>query len=168
LALNAAIEAARAGKMGLGFAVVAEEVNKLAVQSRDAAKTINSILKTIQLKTEASSKTAEQAHQIIEEQRIAVESAQEAFSEITTATGDIIARIIFVNYLINNMNSNKQHTVQSITNISAISEQTATSSQEVSASSEEQTALAEQVKMLAQELRKKSEELAEAITKFQV
>jgi methyl-accepting chemotaxis protein len=168
LALNAAIEAARAGNMGLGFAVVAEEVNKLAIQSRDAAKTINNILKTIQLKTEASSKTAEQAHQIIEEQRIAVESAQEAFSEITTATGDIIGRIIFVNYLINNMNSNKQHTVQSITNISAISEQTAASAQEVSASSEEQTALAEQVKMLSHELRKKSEELVEAITKFQV
>jgi methyl-accepting chemotaxis protein len=168
LGLNASIEAARAGEMGQGFAVVSEEVNKLAIQSRDAAKTINNILQNIQAKTQISTRTAEQAHSIIEEQRNAVNSAQEAFSEITTATGDIIARIIFMNHLINNINSSKQRTVQSIMNISAISEQTAASAQEVSASTEEQTALAEQVRMLAKELQNKSEELAIAIAMFQV
>jgi methyl-accepting chemotaxis protein len=168
LGLNASIEAARAGEMGQGFAVVSEEVNKLAIQSRDAAKTINNILKTIEIKTQNSSKTAKQAHQIIEEQRNAVTFAQEAFAEITTATGDIIARIIFMNHLINNINSNKEHTVQSILNISSISEQTAASAQEVSASTEEQTALSEQVRMLSRELRGKAKELAETIAKFQV
>jgi methyl-accepting chemotaxis protein len=168
LGLNASIEAARAGEMGQGFAVVSEEVNKLAIQSRDAAKTINNILQTIQTKTQTSRKTAEQAHQIIDDQRFAVKSAQDAFTEISTATGDIIARIIFMNNIINNINNNKEHTVQSIISISAISEQTAASAQEVSASSEEQTALSEQVRMLAKELHKKADELAETIAKFQI
>jgi methyl-accepting chemotaxis protein len=168
LGLNASIEAARAGEMGQGFAVVSEEVNKLAVQSRDAAKTINNILQTIQIKTQNSRKTAEQAHQIIEEQRLAVRSAQEAFTEITTATGNIIARIIFMNNIISNINSNKDHTVRSILNISTVSEQTAASAQEVSASSQEQTALAEQVRMLSKELRKMADDLADTIAKFHI
>jgi Methyl-accepting chemotaxis protein len=168
LGLNASIEAARAGEMGQGFAVVSEEVNKLAVQSRNAAETINHILQTIQVKTQNSRKTAEQAHQIIEEQRLAVTSAKEAFAEIITATSDIIARIIFMNNIINNINRNKDHTIQSIVNISAVSEQTAASAQTVSASSEEQTALAEQVRTLAKELHKKADDLAETIAKFQI
>lgn len=168
LGLNASIEAARAGEMGQGFAVVSEEINKLALQSRDAAKTINNILQEIQSKTEISFKTAEEAHQILEAQRNAVNFAQDAFSEISTATGNIIARIIFMNHLINNINHSKEHTIRSIMSISSISEETAASAEEVSASSEEQTALADQVRMLALELRNKAEELAEVIKRFQV
>lgn len=168
LGLNASIEAARAGEMGQGFAVVSEEINKLALQSRDAAKTINSILQEIQGKTEISTKTAEEAHQILEEQRSAVNFAQEAFTEIAAATGNVIARIIFMNHLINNINHSKNHTVQSIMSISSISEETAASAEEVSASSEEQTALADQVRLLAQDLRNRAEELAGVIKKFQV
>jgi methyl-accepting chemotaxis protein len=168
LGLNASIEAARAGEMGQGFAVVSEEINKLAIQSRDAAKTINNILLTIQAKTQNSGKTAQQAHQIIEEQRLAVQSAQGAFVEISDATRDIITRINLVSSIITEMNANKEQTIQSIINISSISEQTASSAQEVSAASEEQTALAEQVRSLAKQLHKSAEELAESIAKFQI
>ncbi len=168
LGLNASIEAARAGEMGLGFAVVSEEINKLAIQSRDAAKTINNILLTIQLKTQSSGKTAEQAHQIIEEQKQAVQSAMAAFAEIFTATGNIISRINLVSNIIAEINHHKEHTIQSIINISSISEETACSAQEVSASTEEQTALAEQVRSLAKQLHKSAENLAETIDKFQI
>lgn len=168
LALNAAIEAARAGESGKGFAVVADEVNKLALQFGDSAKTINNILHNIQIKTQNSSKTAELAQRINEEQKHAVEIAEKSFVDIIKSTSIIMDKIGFVNTQINSINNNKDHAVQSIVNISAISEQTAASAQEVSASSQEQTALAEQVRMLAQQLHQKADELSQVIAKFHI
>jgi methyl-accepting chemotaxis protein len=168
LALNAAIEAARAGDMGHGFAVVAEEVNKLASQSQVAAKTINGILKKIQNKTIASAQTASQAHKIVEEQLDAVQKAQSSFDEIIHTVDNIVQRMSEVNDNIKEINVVKENTVSSIVNISAISEQTAASAQEVSASTEEQTAIAEQVSMLAKDLLKMSDKLVDSIAKFKV
>jgi methyl-accepting chemotaxis protein len=168
LALNAAIEAARAGEMGLGFAVVAEEVNILAVQSRDAAKTINNILKKIQAKTAISAQTAGTAYLILVDQRAAVQLTREAFDQIISSMSEVVARIIKVNDMINNINNLKNLTVRSITNISSISQETAASAEEVFAASEEQTASAEQLKMLAVELRRMAEQLVIDVAKFQI
>jgi methyl-accepting chemotaxis protein len=168
LALNAAIEAARAGEAGTGFAVVAEEVNKLASQSQSAAKTINGILKEIQAKTESSAQTASEAHTIVEEQLNVVQQAQSAFDEIIGTVDNIVQRIFEVNDNIREINTVKESTLSSIISISAISEQTAASAQEVSASTEEQAAIAEQVSMLAKDLLKMSDKLVDSITKFKV
>lgn len=82
LALNAAIEAARAGEAGRGFAIVAEEMNKPAGQSRDAAKTINDMITGIHDQTIASASSSDQAHLIVEEQMTSILSARDAFDEI--------------------------------------------------------------------------------------
>jgi methyl-accepting chemotaxis protein len=168
LALNASIEAARAGEMGQGFAVVADEVNKLAAQSRNAAKTINTILQTIQAKTEASSKTANSAFKIVEDQMNAVLTAQKSFDEIITAMDNVVTRVSEMNEMIEKIGIYKDKTVNAIMSISSISEQTAASSEEVSASSQEQIALAEQVKFMAEELRGMAEKLVGVIAKFRL
>jgi methyl-accepting chemotaxis protein len=168
LGLNASIEAARAGEMGHGFAVVAEEVNKLALQSRDATKIINNILYAIEQKAALSAETIQKAHQAVVEQMEAVNSAQTSFDEIITAMDSAVGKIDHMNQRIQKMNTLKEQTIQAISNISAISEETAASAEEVSASSEEQTARAEQVKLLARELRQMAEKLVADVDKFKI
>jgi methyl-accepting chemotaxis protein len=168
LALNAAIEAARAGEYGSGFAVVAEEINHLATQSRETAKTINNILQEIETKSITSTQTVSKAHQIVTEQLATVEEAKKSFDQIIDAMNNVVHRLSDVNENIKKINEVKEETISFITNIGAISEETAASSEEVSASAQEQTAIAEQVSSLAVDLLKISDQLASSVTKFKI
>ena len=82
LALNAAIEAARAGEHGKGFAVVADEVRKLAEGSQSAVQRIGSIINTIQETTEKAVITMEKGHKLVEEGRNNVEMTGHSFHDI--------------------------------------------------------------------------------------
>lgn len=152
LALNAAIEAARAGEAGRGFAVVAEEINKLAGQTRDAAKTINDTIKAIHSQSVATADSSKQAHLVIEQQIDAVLTARDSFDRIVTAMDEVIERTLAMIDKIKTINDFKSKTVDSIMAISTVSQEAAASSEEVLASTEEQTAIAEQVKELADKL----------------
>ncbi len=166
LALNAAIEAARAGESGRGFAVVAEEMNKLAGQSRDAAKIINDIINAIHSQSMASAHSSEEAHKIVEEQITAVLSARDSFDEVVTAMDGIIERTLGMVDTIKKIGDFKEKTLSSIMTISTVSEETAASSEEVLASTEEQTAIAEQVLELAEKLNYLAENLVTLTNSF--
>ena len=84
LALNAAIEAARAGEHGKGFAVVADEVRKLAEESQNAVQRIGSIIGTIQETTEKAVVTMKTGSQRVEEGKVNIESTGKSFHEIVT------------------------------------------------------------------------------------
>lgn len=168
LALNAAIEAARAGEAGRGFAVVANEVNKLAAQTQEAAKTIAVNLQAIRTKAQNSEKTALQAHQIVAEQLVSVQSVQQTFDEITNAMENAVSEIDGVNQKIRQINAVKEETVKSIMSITAITEEAAAAAEEVSASSQEQTSIAEQVSSLADHLLAMSQKLTEVVARFKV
>ncbi|MBO9540517.1 hypothetical protein J7643_08000 [bacterium] len=89
LALNAAIEAARAGEHGRGFAVVADEVRKLAERSTIATGEIASLIKGIQAKTtQAVASTQEGEHVIHEEARL-VRQAGEALTAMVESVGQV-------------------------------------------------------------------------------
>ena len=168
LALNASIEAARAGEAGRGFAVVADEVNKLAVQTQEAAKTINSILRRIQEKSTTSTETADQACFIIEDQKNAVTLVHKSFDSIISSMDNVVERMNNMTTLVQEIDTYKKETIQSILNISAISQETAASAEEVSASSEEQSSMAAQVKSMAEKMKNMAMQLDSAIARFKV
>lgn len=96
LALNAAIEAARAGEQGRGFAVVADEVRKLAEKTAKATEEIAEKIKNIQIKSDASVNAMNQSSSQAEEGVSLANDAMRALDEIVAATEkamDMIQRI---------------------------------------------------------------------------
>ncbi len=82
LALNAAIEAARAGEHGRGFAVVADEVRKLAEGSQQSVQKIGSIIGTLQSMTEKAVDNMQAGHELVQRGRSNVEATGNSFNEI--------------------------------------------------------------------------------------
>lgn len=86
LALNAAVEAARAGQAGLGFAVVAEEVRRLALRTSDAAKETESIIERSRQAANGGVNIAGQVGEILIEIDQKTQKVNELVSEITAAS----------------------------------------------------------------------------------
>lgn len=86
LALNAAVEAARVGEQGQGFAVIASELRKLAVQSAETARNATTHIHTIQHETTSVSKSIEQSTQQVVNQTELVTQTSVALEAITVVT----------------------------------------------------------------------------------
>ena len=93
LALNAAIEAARAGEQGRGFAVVADEVRKLAERVTDATKEIASLIDSIQTSVAESIKATEEQAKEVEEGAQMTDEAGKALGQILDAVSKVAAQI---------------------------------------------------------------------------
>lgn len=168
LALNAAIEAAHAGEMGKGFAVVASEVRKLAEQSMEATREIASIINSVQEQTKITVEKAVAAQDIVKSQNQAVDIAVSAFEDIAASMDTLADRINDIMIKITEMDDYKNHTITSMQNISAVSQESAASVQEVTASTEEQLSGIEELAAFAQELSEAADELSKTIGKFKI
>ncbi|MFZ2268957.1 MAG: methyl-accepting chemotaxis protein [Azonexus sp.] len=96
LALNAAIEAARAGEHGRGFAVVADEVRKLAEDSKKASSAISGIMQTLQVDAEKMLINAEEMSGIASESRHTIGDFDQRFSAVAESSATAMAQIHFV------------------------------------------------------------------------
>lgn len=168
LALNAAIEAARAGEHGRGFAVVADEVRKLAEQSGEAATQIASLIKEIQVETVQAVKAMEERTQEVAEGTVVVTKAGEAFQEILESISKVNSKIAEVSSATEEMATGGQEIVNSIENIAAISEETAASAQQVAVAAEQQTAAVQEVAASAEMLTHLADGLKDLASKFKV
>ncbi len=196
LALNAAIEAARAGEQGRGFAVVADEVRKLAERSSTATKEIADLISNIQrgvneavramedgnhevnsgydLATNAGSSLDEIIETVMEVSREVDRIAQAStelngLSEEMVKVTDSVSEIVEENTAATEeMAASSDEVMKAIESVAGVAEENSAATEEVSASAEEMSAQVEEVVASAQSLAQMAEKLRENIAVFQI
>lgn len=168
LALNAAIEAARAGEHGRGFAVVADEVRKLAEQSAESSNQISELILDIQKETNKAVAAMELATEEVVSGIGIVDTAGFKFSQIEDSIHEVTYQIQEVSAAVQQMAAGAEQMVQSMRFISEIAEESEAGTQEVSASTEEQMASMDEISTSAGSLAHMAEELQDIVNNFKL
>jgi methyl-accepting chemotaxis protein len=196
LALNAAIEAARAGEHGRGFAVVADEVRKLAERSSRETKQIADLIHQVQSgtreavgamqsgadKVEQGAAKADQAGRALEEILRAVEATAHQVTEIAQASQEMAAGARSVTDAMSSisavveentaatqeMAAHSSQVSNAIHGIAAVAREQSAATEEVSASAEQMSAQVEEMSAQAQELAATADQLRELVARFKL
>ena len=149
LALNAAIEAARAGKEGRGFAVIADEVQSLANQSADATAEIESLVTEIQTETKSVVAAMEAGTQQVVEGTKLVDETRQSLNKITAVSAQISALVSAIASSAVAQSQVSESVTQTMSDVAAISSKTSTEATQVSASFKELLAVAQDLQASA-------------------
>jgi len=168
LALNAAIEAARAGEHGKGFAVVADEVRKLAEQVSVSVMEITNIVSNIQTESNAVSNALQDGYKQVSAGTSQIKQTGKTFEEITQAVREVTTSIQSVSNHLTEMNSNGQEMGAFAEEIAAISQESAAGIEETSASSEQTASSMEEVAGSSRDLAEMAEKLNSLVRQFRV
>jgi methyl-accepting chemotaxis protein len=134
LALNASIQAAMAGEAGQGFAVVAEEVERLAERANNATKQIETLVKTIQTDTnEAVSAMEESTREVVEGSKLAQQAGQ-TLNEIDNVSNRLAELIQTISSATKDQARGADALTKSMNEINAVTQQTATGTKQAATS----------------------------------
>ncbi|TKI66904.1 methyl-accepting chemotaxis protein [Lysinibacillus mangiferihumi] len=168
LALNAAIEAARAGEHGKGFAVVADEVRKLAEESKASAHQIVDLTTSIQQETNAVEKAVSVTVQNVEEGVTFIQNAQVSFDTIMKAIQEITSQIEEVSASTEEISASTEEVAASVNEMASAATTAAEQSEMIAAAVEEQTATIQEINAVAKSLSEGAMTVQEEINKFKI
>lgn len=168
LALNAAIEAARAGEHGKGFAVVADEVRKLAEQSQQSSTQISELIKEIQIDMSRSNNSIEQVKTDVHEGLNIVGKTEESFKVILDSLNNVNIQIDEMAATAEQMSASAQEVSANVASSASVSRDASMNSQSVAASTEEQLASMEEISSASNGLSQMAMNLQELISKFKL
>ncbi|MED1440819.1 methyl-accepting chemotaxis protein [Aeribacillus composti] len=168
LALNAAIEAARAGEHGKGFAVVADEVRKLAEQVSNSVEDIQKIVEEVHGETNKVTKSFELGFQQVESGMGSMNETSAAFQQIKETIKEISERINNAQNDLTDMLSTSESINDSISNIASISEEAAAGIEQTSASAATANESAATIASHAESMSNLAGDLQSLVKRFQI
>ncbi|WP_100401369.1 methyl-accepting chemotaxis protein [Bacillus sp. FJAT-42315] len=168
LALNAAIEAARAGEHGKGFAIVAEEVRKLAEQSQQSSAQISSLIVDIQKDMVQSHESIEQVTVEVKDGLNIVHHTEVNFQEILQLMDELADHIEQMAATAQEVSASTEEVSATVHGMTEISNETSMHSQTVASAAEEQLASVEEIAASSQALSSRAEDLQQLVSKFKV
>ncbi|MEK5430823.1 methyl-accepting chemotaxis protein [Lysinibacillus sp. FSL R7-0073] len=137
LALNAAIEAARAGEHGKGFAVVADEVRKLAEQVAFSVNDITSIVTNIQQDFDVVTSSLEDGYQEVKEGTNQIKATSETFTTISNSINDVVDSVQLISSNLSKVTEDGQKMNSAIQEIAAVAEESAAGVEQTTATTEQ-------------------------------
>lgn len=168
LSLNASIEAARAGEQGRGFAVVASQIQKLAEQSNDSAKMIDSIIVTLIEDSNNAVDTMHRMKDIMLEQNSQLSHTEEQFSEIYENIEVTKRGITTIYDTVKNMNKERLVVVDVVRKLSEIAADNAAGTEQILASTEMLESTVKDVSDASEQLVTVSNNIEQSVSDFTV
>lgn len=168
LALNAAIEAARAGEHGRGFAVVADEVRKLAEQSSNSTQKIADLIGTIQSGIREAVEAMKISSLEVQDGMSLVDEVGSSFVQIQESAVQVATQVEEVTMTAQQLAAGASVLLFTFEEITTIATNNADGTHTVSAASEEQLASMEEITASTNALAKMAENLQRLVCKFKV
>ncbi|ALV22022.1 methyl-accepting chemotaxis protein [Carnobacterium antarcticum] len=168
LALNAAIEAARAGEHGRGFAVVADEVRKLAEQVAVSIADITGFVTTIQAESKKVSDSLQNGYTEVEEGTSQINTTGQTFNKISQSVTSMVNEIQSISGNLESIAANSEIMNGSIEEIAAVSQESAAGVEETSAASQQISSSMEEVAGNSEHLAALAEDLSQMVNQFKL